>query len=83
MAMAARDARGPAEMVLTRMPYLRPASHASTCVCARSKSYERLYPPRAHSQVGVYTHVDTYVYLEVSESRDVAMWLWDLSYYIY
>ena len=31
MAIAAREARGPAEMQLTRMPYLRPASHASTC----------------------------------------------------
>ncbi len=32
MAMAAREARGPAEMVLMRMPYLRPASHARTLV---------------------------------------------------
>ena len=32
MAIAAREARGPAEIVLMRMPYLRPASQASTLV---------------------------------------------------
>ena len=40
MAEAARDLRGPAEIVLTRMPYLRPASKARVRVSDSSWACE-------------------------------------------
>ena len=45
IAEAARDLRGPAEMVLTRMPYLRPASHASVRVSDSSAAFAEDMPP--------------------------------------
>ena len=45
MALAARDPRGPAEMELTRMLYLRPASYASTRVSLSSAALALLMPP--------------------------------------
>lgn len=43
--LAAREPRGPAEMVLTRTPYLRPASKASTRVSDSSAAFAELMPP--------------------------------------
>jgi hypothetical protein len=45
MAFAAREPRGPAEMVLTRTPYLRPASYASTRVSLSRAALALLMPP--------------------------------------
>ena len=43
--LAAREAYGPAEMVLTRMPCLRPASYASTRVSLSSAALAACMPP--------------------------------------
>ena len=53
MATAAREARGPAEIVFTRMPYLRPASHASTCGCTFVWVWVSLCGPCGSSFFGV------------------------------
>ena len=45
MALAAREPRGPAEIVLTRMPYLRPASYESTRVSLSNAALALLMPP--------------------------------------
>ncbi len=45
MALAARDLSGPAEMVLTRMPYFWPASHASVRVSLSSCDLAEDMPP--------------------------------------
>jgi len=45
MAEAARDLRGPAEMVLTRIWYSWPASQASTLVSLSSCALAELMPP--------------------------------------
>ena len=45
MALAARDASGPAEMVLTRSPHRRPASKASTRVSLSSAALADDMPP--------------------------------------
>ena len=45
MALAALDASGPAEMVLTRMPCLRPASYASTRVSLSNAALADDMPP--------------------------------------
>jgi len=45
MALAAREPSGPAEMVLTRTPHLRPASYASTRVSLSSAAFALLMPP--------------------------------------
>src|SRR3954462_12204083 len=45
IALAARDASGPAEMVLTRMPHLRPASNASGRVSLSSAPWADDMPP--------------------------------------
>ncbi len=45
IALAARDANGPAEMALTRSPYLRPASNASTRVSLSSAAFADDMPP--------------------------------------
>jgi hypothetical protein len=45
IALAAREAYGPAEMVFTRTPYLRPASNASTRVSLSSAAFAELIPP--------------------------------------
>lgn len=42
---AAREPSGPAEMVLTRTPNLRPASNASTRVSDSSAAFAELMPP--------------------------------------
>src|SRR6476620_6787338 len=44
MALAARDASGPALMQLTRWPYLRPASNARTRVSLSSAAFAELIP---------------------------------------
>jgi len=45
MALAAREANGPAEIVLTRMPCLRPASNASVRVSLSSAAFAEDIPP--------------------------------------
>ena len=45
MALAAREAHGPAEMVLTRTPQRRPASKASVRVSASSAALADDMPP--------------------------------------
>src|SRR5260370_37707655 len=45
MALAARDASGPALMQFTRWPHLRPASHASTRVSLSSAALALDMPP--------------------------------------
>ena len=45
IALAAREPRGPAEMVLTRIPHLRPASYASTWVSDSSAALAEDMPP--------------------------------------
>src|SRR5687768_3451106 len=45
IALAARDASGPAEIVLTRTPYLRPASYASVRVSLSSAAFADDIPP--------------------------------------
>src|SRR6266540_7267017 len=45
IALAARDAHGPAEMVLTRRPYFRPASKARTRVSLSSAAFADDSPP--------------------------------------
>ena len=45
MALAARLPSGPAEMVFTRTPHLRPASYASTRVSDSSAAFAELMPP--------------------------------------
>src|SRR5712672_2346053 len=45
IALAARDANGPAEMALTRTPYLRPASNASTLVSLSRAAFAEDMPP--------------------------------------
>ncbi len=45
IAVAARDAQGPAEMALTRTPHRRPASNASVRVSASSAALADDMPP--------------------------------------
>jgi hypothetical protein len=45
IALAARDASGPAEMVLTRAPHLRPASYARVRVSLSSAAFADDIPP--------------------------------------
>ena len=45
IALAARDASGPAEIALTRSPYFRPASKASTRVSLSSAAFADDIPP--------------------------------------
>ena len=45
IALAARDAYGPAEMVFTRTPHLRPASKASVRVSLSSAAFALDIPP--------------------------------------
>ena len=45
MALAARDANGPAEMVFTRSPHLRPASNDSVRVSLSSCALADDMPP--------------------------------------
>src|ERR1019366_2339938 len=45
MALAARDANGPALMQLTRCPHLRPASHARTRVSLSRAAFALDMPP--------------------------------------
>src|SRR5258708_30040094 len=45
IALAARDASGPALMQLTRCPHLRPASHASTRVSLSRAAFALDMPP--------------------------------------
>src|SRR6476619_4964032 len=45
MALAARDASGPAEIVLMRTPHLRPASYASVRVSLSSAAFADDLPP--------------------------------------
>src|SRR5881394_3946968 len=45
IALAAREASGPAEMVLTRIPYLRPASNARVRVSLSSAALAEDIPP--------------------------------------
>ena len=45
IALAAREASGPALMQLTRWPYLRPASNARTRVSLSSAAFAELMPP--------------------------------------
>ena len=45
MALAAREPRGPAEMVFTLMPYFRPASKDRTLVSLSSAAFALLMPP--------------------------------------
>ena len=45
IALAARDAYGPAEIVLTRAPHFRPASKASSRVSLSSAAFALDIPP--------------------------------------
>ena len=45
MALAARDAYGPAEIVFTRSPHFRPASYASVRVSLSSAAFALDIPP--------------------------------------
>src|SRR3569623_328307 len=51
IALAARDASGPAEIVLTRMPTRRPASYASTRVSLSRAAFAAAIPPRIEQRL--------------------------------
>jgi hypothetical protein len=54
--LAAREPRGPAEMVFTRTPNFRPASKASTLVSDSRAAFAELMPPPYPAQRSIWAH---------------------------
>jgi hypothetical protein len=72
IALAALDPRGPAEIVLTRTPYLRPASKARTLVSLSRAALALLMPPPYPEKIMTALSQGHYfwvVYLQMTEDN--------------